>query len=135
MLQAFLGWLLKLLTGPAVDKVLGYLEGKANSQTERERIRTQVTIAEINAAVSETRVMADLQASKMGHWPYWAFVALFILPLGIWWAAVLLDTTFRFGWGVANLPQTYIREWAGEMIRWLFYTGSGAMALRWATGR
>lgn len=125
-----INWLLGILASPFVDKVLKHLENKANNETEREKLRTRVEIEVIRSAIEEQKTLSDLNKAKFDHWPYWFFTALFIVPLGLWWAGVLLDSTFKFGWGVANLPQTYIREWAGDMIKWLFYTGSGALAVK-----
>lgn len=130
-----INWLIGLLASPFVDKVLKHLENKANSETERERLRTHVQIEVIKSAVEEQKTLSALNRAKFDYWPYWVFTSLFILPLGLWWAGVLLDSTFKFGWGVANLPQTYIREWAGEMIKWLFYTGTGAIAVKTILGR
>ena len=47
MFAAVLGFLLKLAGSSAVDKVLGHLQAKANSETERLRIETlrQTTMA------------------------------------------------------------------------------------------
>lgn len=119
---------LKLVTSGTVDRVLGYMEQRAALGNERERFESNVRIETIRAAVTETKIMADLQKSKFQHWVYWVFVAAFIVPLAAWWNAVILDSIFLFGWGVAEVP--VLKEWGGEMIRFLFYTGTVVGALK-----
>ncbi|MCV0428854.1 MAG: hypothetical protein K5905_25650 [Roseibium sp.] len=117
-----LSLVLKFASSGLVDKALRYMERKAALGNEQERIKSQTTIEVVRSAVQETRIMADLQKSKFQHLAYWIFAALFILPLGFWWAAVILDSVFLFGWKVATVP--VLEQWGGEMIRWLFYTGT-----------
>lgn len=123
-----LSLLLKLLSGPLVEKALRYMEQKAALGTEHERIKAQTTIEMVRAATQETRIMADLQKSKFQHLPFWIFTGLFVLPLGFWWAAVILDSVFLFGWGIASVP--ILEDWGGQMIRWLFYTGTVVGAIK-----
>ncbi|MES0879682.1 hypothetical protein [Roseibium sp. SCP14] len=115
---------LKFASSGLVDKALRYMERKAVLGNEQERIKSQTTIEVIRAAVQETRIMADLQKSKFQYLPYWIFAAVFILPLAVWWNAVIIDSIFTLGWGVAEVP--VLREWGGQMVRWLFFTGTAA---------
>lgn len=127
-MTVFLSFLLKVFSGPMVDKALRYMEQKAAIGTERQRIKAQTTIETIRVAVQETRIMADLQKSKFDKLPYWIFAGLFVFPLGFWWTAVILDSVFLFGWGVASVP--ILEDWGGQMIRWLFYTGTVVGAIK-----
>lgn len=119
---------LKFLSGGAVDKALDYLRADAARKSGDAKIRADVTIAEIEAAVAHTKVMADLQKAKFQHLPYWIFAGVFVLPLGLWWCAVILDSVFLFGWGIASVP--ILEEWGGQMISWIFYTGTAVGALK-----
>lgn len=95
MLTAILGFVLNFLSSGVVDKVLGHMEAKANTETERERIRTQATIEAIR---SETAAQVEGRAiiiAEQGHW-YTAiirplFAAPFVLYLGklVVWDKVL----------------------------------------------
>lgn len=123
-----LSLILKFATSGMVSKALLYMERKAALGNEQERIKAKVTIETIRAAVQETHVMADLQKSKIQFVPYWIFAGLFVLPLGFWWCAVILDSVFLFGWGVASVP--VLTDWGGQMIRWLFYTGTVVGAVK-----
>lgn len=123
-----LSFILKFASSGLVDKALGYMERKAALQNDRERIKSETTIEVIRSAVEETRIMADLQKSKFQYLPYWIFAGLFVFPLGFWWAAVIMDSVFLFGWGVATVP--ILEDWGGQMIRWLFYTGTVVGAIK-----
>ena len=127
-------WLFSLLVkiglGGIVERTIGYLEKKADRETERDRMKTQIAIEHIRAAVDETRIMAEFNGAKLNFVAMWCFLALFVVPLGCWWAAVIADSIFHFGWKVADLPTPQMREWAGSMIRWLFYTGTTVGAIK-----
>lgn len=128
--STIIAWTLKLGLGGIIDKTLGHLERRVELQTDREALKTKVSIEHIRAAVEETRIMADLNKVKMGNVFFWIFAALFIFPLGFWWSAVIYDSVFDAPWQVANLPTPEMRSWAGDMIKWLFYTGSVATAVK-----
>ena len=128
ILATILGFFVKLGLGGVIDKTIGLMEHKAQLENDRDANRTKIAVEHLKAAVEETRIMADLNKNKMGNTYFWVFSALFIFPLGAWWTAVILDSIFHFGWNVANLPTAEMREWAGSMIKWLFYTGSVGVA-------
>ncbi len=121
---AFFAFLAKIGFGGIINRTIGYLERKAELEGKQDKLRTDITIQHLKAAVEETRIMADLNKSKMEHQLFWWFLALFIVPLAIWWAAVIADSLFQFDWDIAALPPP-LDQWAGDMIKWLFYVGSG----------
>ncbi|ADZ72417.1 hypothetical protein [Polymorphum gilvum] len=123
-----LSLVLRLASSGLVERTLAYLERRAASETDRAALRTQVEIEAIRAAVAETREMTAFNGAKLEHAAFWIFAALFVLPLGLWWGAVCLDSVFRFGWRVATVP--ILEAWGGQMIQWLFYVGGGVAALR-----
>lgn len=121
---AFFAFVAKIGLGGFVNRAIGLLEQKAELEGNQDKLRTQVTIEAMRSAVDETRIMANLTKSKMTYQIFWYFLALFIVPLGIWWAAVIADSLFHWEWNVAALPHP-LDLWAGDMIKWLFYVGSG----------
>ena len=123
-----LSLVLKFLSDGAVEKALDYLRADAAHKNGQAKIRAEVTITEIEAAVAHTKAMADLQKSKFEHWAFWALSAAFVVPLAFWWSAVILDSVFLFGWGVASVP--ILEEWGGQTISWSFYTGTAVGALK-----
>lgn len=98
MLTAIFAFLLKLLSGGMLDKVLGHLERKADTETERERIRTGVTIEQIRAEVAAQQEARAIIISEQGRW-YTAIVRpLFAVPFIIYiWKLVLWDKVLSMG--------------------------------------
>lgn len=129
-MSGIIAFLIKLGFGGVVDKALDHMERRAEIQNDRERLKSETTVALAREAVSEAKIMADYNRAKLSFRWFWVFAGMFIAPLALWWAAVILDSVFMFSWSVADLPTPQMQEWAGDMIRWLFYVGSGVGALR-----
>ena len=135
MIPSIITWLVKLGAGGIVDRAMTLLDKRAELANDHEKIKADLTAEYLRQVVEETRVMADYNKAKLSFPWFWLFVFLFIGPLAFWWIAVILDSVFGFKWDVANLPTPEMREWAGNMIQWLFYVGSGAGALKAVVGR
>ncbi|QWY83212.1 hypothetical protein [Rhizobium phage RHph_X2_25] len=129
-MTGILAFLLKIGLGGVIDKAIALMQRKAELEVDKEKLRTELTAEYLRQIVEETRVMADFNKAKMQVPWFWIFAALFILPLGFWWSAVILDGTFHFGWNVANLPTPEMRQWAGDMIKWIFYVGGGVAGVK-----
>ena len=129
-MAGIIAFLVKLGFGGVVEKALDHMERRAELENDRERLRSETTVALAREAVKEARIMADYNKAKLAFPWFWVFAGLFIVPLALWWSAVILDSVFGFAWSVADLPTPQMQEWAGDMIRWLFYVGSGVGALR-----
>lgn len=123
MWLALLGSVLSFLSGPALGRVLDVVSKRADEANQRK-------LAELQALTSEAHDLTDLNKAKLGFPWFWVLISLFIAPLGLWWALVIADSIFSFPFDVANLPTPEMREWAGDMIRWLFYVGSVTAALK-----
>lgn len=126
----FLSFLMKIGLGGMVDKAIGLMERKAELEVDKAKLRSELTAEYLRQVVEETRIMTDFNKEKLAFPWFWMFAALFVLPLGFWWAAVILDSVFNFSWDVANLPTAEMRDWAGNMIQWLFYVGGGVAGLK-----
>lgn len=129
-MSGIIAFLIKLGFGSIVDKAIDHVERRAELQNDRERVKSETTVALAREAVNEAKIMADYNRAKLSFPWFWIFAGMFIAPLALWWAAVILDSVFMFSWSVADLPTPQMQEWAGDMIRWLFYVGSGVGALR-----
>lgn len=124
--------LLKFLSGSLLDRLLSHMERRLDSATERERIGAELAAEEIKgeiAARSEARKVllaeADhfFSAARLGR-------LAFVLPLGLWWAAVCLDSVFHFGWRISEVP--VLRDWGGAIITSLFLVdGARGLARGW----
>lgn len=125
-----LAWLVQAGLAQTVEAALSRLDRRAELLNDRDRIHADATVALAREAVAEARVMADFNRAKLSFPWFWIMAGAFVGPLALWWSAVILDSVFGFAWNVADLPTPQMQEWAGSMIRWLFYVGSGVGALR-----
>lgn len=93
--------LLPLLSGGLVKNVLDHLDKKADSETERERIRTQATIEEIKAAVEVQNQGKELLIAEQGRWYTAAVRPLMVAPFVIFlWKVIVWDKVL--GWGTTD---------------------------------
>jgi len=127
MLTTILSLVFKLGLGPLVDRTLAHMERKAALKNDREAIRAKVEIEQIRAATGEVRQMTSFNRAKLNHPAFWVFAALFVFPVGVWFAAGMLDSVFLFSWNVAALPPQLERI-AANVVEWIFYVGSGVGA-------
>ena len=130
MIASIIKWLVKLGAGGIVDRAMTLIDKRAEQETDREKLRADLTAEYLRQVVEETRVMADYNKAKLSFPWFWLFASLFLFPLALWWAAVILDSVFSFPWTIADLPTPQMQTWAGNMIQWVFYVGSGAGALK-----
>jgi len=114
-------WLVSVITGGGLEKVLDVIERKMDNETKKEEIKAEVTKTWINA-------QANLLVGRT-----WWFQLFFVVPLGFWWSAVIVDSVFQFQWNVASLPSP-LNEWAGWMLSSVFLIdGSKAIIGRFKT--
>jgi len=125
-----IAFMVRMGLGGMVDKALDHMARRAEIENDRERLRSETTIELAKEAVKEAKLMTDFNRAKLDFPWFWVFAALFIGPLALWWSAVIVDSVFGFSWSVADLPTPQMQQWAGSMIQWLFYVGSGVGALR-----
>jgi hypothetical protein len=131
MIQALLGFILKIGFRGAVDKTLEFLKVRGAEGTEQERIRAQVEIATIEAAVRDYRTFADLQKTKTSYGWFWVIVAVMIAPLAFVWVTLNLYNVFWCAgcafpqpWTIAAYPPPFDR-WAQSMFDWIFGPAGG----------
>ena len=113
-----MAWLLSLLSGPFLSQILGHLERKANTETERQRI------AAAREQVANTE-RADLVKEGMQHKAFWFPWLLAALPLAFWFAWGVTDSTLNGALpDVATLPPQ-LKEYADIVWSNIFYVGGG----------
>lgn len=125
-----LAWLVRTGFGGIVDRALQHIERRAELANDSERVRAETTVALAREAVAEAKIMAEFNTAKLSFPWFWIFASMFLGPLALWWSAVILDSVFHLGWRVADLPTPQMQQWAGDMIRWVFYVGSGVGAVK-----
>lgn len=67
MIIAIITKLLAWLGGGVLDRVLLHMEKSADTQTEREKLKTQVTIDQIRAAQDEIKTRSDVYKSELQY--------------------------------------------------------------------
>lgn len=113
-----LAWLVSLVSGPFLGQILGHLERKADTETERQRI----TAAREKAANSES---AAVVKEGMQHKAFWFPWLLAALPLALWFAWGVMDSTLNGALpDVAALPPQ-LKEYADIVWSNIFYVGGG----------
>lgn len=118
MFKAILSW----LTGGVLDRLLSSVDHAIDNDTERQAIRAQV--------VSEfVRTSAETRQTAMQSRVFWWTWALFSVPLGVWWAAICLDSTFLFSWDVSDLPAS-VKPYANQIFAAVFGSGAGVASLQ-----
>lgn len=107
MIGTIFKMVLGYFTGGTLDRILDTVDKKFDNETERERIKGEVTTTYIQAH-------ANLLVGRT-----WWFQLFFVVPLGLWWTAVILDSIFVWEANIAALPKP-LDEWAGWIISALF---------------
>lgn len=116
-------WLLKLggflasfFTGGSLDKILSTINKRMDNDVQREQIKADVT-----------KKWVEAQASLLVGRTWW-FQLFFVLPLGLWWTSVIIDSIMiSFDWWThttSALPAP-LDEWAGWIISALFIVDGG----------
>lgn len=68
---------------------------------------TQIALAQINAELETRRKQADILQADRG-WRVTAWIRpLIVYPCVLHFGAIVLDSTFAFGWSIAKLPPPY----------------------------
>lgn len=113
-------WLMSGLSSGFLDRVLAHLDRRVSADTARRRIEADLAGHEIRAEIeARKQARAVLIAESGAFWSAGRLGRLvFVLPLGLWWAAVCLDSVFHFGWQVSEVP--VLREWGGAIVTSLF---------------
>ena len=93
----------RLLSGGLADQLRRAYEAKLNAANDNDRIAAEQDIARISAAVDMARVASSDRwgATSLGRY-------LIVLPYGIWWAAVHLDSIINAQWSVLALSLIHI---------------------------
>ncbi|ASJ59006.1 hypothetical protein KEM44_21225 [Sinorhizobium meliloti] len=115
--------LFSFLSGP-LGRILDTIDRKVDSETERQRIKTQAV---------ESYVAAQAQVLTGRGW--W-FPLFFLVPAGLWFSAVCIFSIFFCracvwpqDWTIAALPPP-LNEWMGAIVGSLFIGKAGEILLK-----
>ena len=110
--------LLKLLTwfggglfDGIVARVVEYFRQKASDDLARYQAGvaadSQIALAHINAELEARKVQAQILHADRGWWVTAWIRPLLVYPCIAHFGAIVLDSTFPLGWGIAKLPAPY----------------------------
>jgi hypothetical protein len=117
ILTTVLNW----LGGNALDKVLGHLQARANTETERQRIKA---LRDQHMATVQGQVIT----AGMEHKWFWIPWLMATVPLAGWFGWGMLDTAFNGALpDVASIPAG-LEPWAKSAWDSLFFSGGGVAA-------
>lgn len=109
-----MNWLLRILGGNVLDRVLSTVDRHIEAQTDREKIKADLLAEHL-------RTRSDWMRSG-GFW----LMLIFALPLAAWWASVILYSilwcarcAYPQTWSIAALPAP-LDEWAGLIVISIF---------------
>lgn len=101
----------RLLTGgdSLADQFRKAYEAKLNAQNDTHRLEAERELNRIEAAIETARIANEdrWSATSLGRY-------LIVIPFGLWWAAIHLDSIINASWVVLALPPAIM-----EMARWL----------------
>lgn len=102
-------WLLNFL--PIASTIAKYLENRANVQLEEykagTKADTEIALSQIKADIETRKTVAIMRkAQQESLWTAWMVPTAFGVSL-LHYGAVVLDSTFKFGWKVFSLPPPY----------------------------
>lgn len=110
------GWIVKAVTGGGLEKILDVIDSKMSNDVKKEEIKADVTKTWVNGQI-------NLLVGRT-----WWFQLFFVLPLGLWWTSVVVDSIMvYFDWyshTTAALPSP-LDTWAGWIISALFVVDGG----------
>lgn len=106
--------LTRIFGGGLLDRVLATVDKHVEAQTDRERIKADLTAEYL-------RTRADYMRAG-GLW----LMLMFAAPLALWWAAVLIYSVlwcarcaWPQAWSIAALPSP-LNDWAGLIVVSIF---------------
>lgn len=120
MIQAILGF----LGGPIARELRAAYRDRLEATTAQAKLDADERIAALRAAQEIARIEAAdrWSATRLGR-------LLIVLPYGVWWAAIFIDSTFQMSWDVLALPAE-IDAMARILIPAIVIADAGALTLR-----
>lgn len=104
-------------TGGNLETILSTIEKGMDNEATKEQVKADVT-----------KKWIDAQANLLVGRTWW-FQLFFVVPLGVYWSALLWVSAFpAIGWTVNALPSPYY-EWAAGIVSALFIVDGGKAIL------
>ncbi len=89
-----LAWLGSLIGGPIVNGLINAYKAKLSAENTRDHIAADLAKADIEAQIARRHAQRDLGIAAMSHPAWWAAWLLFVIPVGLYNAAIFMLSTF-----------------------------------------
>lgn len=115
MLLSILWKLIGVVGGAGFDKLLRGMVDLLQKQASDDLARfqagaaadTQIALSRLQAEIETRKVQAQIVEADRGWWVTSWVRPLIVYPCVLHFGAILLDSTFHFGWAIAKLPPPY----------------------------
>ena len=105
------GWFGGGVFDTLIGRVADYLRQKASDDLARfqtgVQADTQIALSQVNAQIEARKLQAQIMEADRGWWVTSWIRPLIVYPCVLHFGAIVLDSTFAFGWGIAKLPPPY----------------------------
>lgn len=119
-----LGAILGFLGGPIARELRGAYRDRLTATTAQAKMDADERIAILQGqqAIARAEAADRWSATRIGR-------LLIVVPFGIWWTAIFIDSTFNMPWDVLALPAS-IDSMARVLIPAILIADAGALTLR-----
>lgn len=124
----FASIILNILGSGVLGKVADILQKRADAQVQMHgqaaKAGTDVALAEISAQIEQQRLKKEMMTAEHMWWGYKVIILGVSLPFVTHVAAIALDSTFKFGWGIPRLPGEYAQMEKDVLMSFFIITGA-----------
>ena len=111
ILLKVIGWFGGGVFDTLIGRVADYLRQKASDDLARfqtgVQADTQIALTQVNAQIEARKLQAQIMDADRGWWVTSWIRPLIVYPCVLHFGAIVFDSTFAFGWGIAKLPPPY----------------------------
>lgn len=111
ILLKLVGWFGGGVFDTLIGRVADYLRQKASDDLARfqtgVQADTQIALLQVNAQIEARKLQVQIMEADRGWWVTSWIRPLIVYPCVLHFGAIVLDSTFAFGWGIAKLPPPY----------------------------
>ncbi len=105
------GWLGGGVFDALIGRVADLLRHRASNDLARfqtgVQADAQIALAQVTAQIEARKIQAQIMEADRGWWVTAWIRPLIVYPCVLHFGAIVLDSTFAFGWGIAKLPAPY----------------------------
>lgn len=102
------GWGVKLASSTVLKNVIATWTGTSDNAT-------QIALAELQAEIAARQNARDIRLATASFWEMRLVTFVIAGCATLHFAAVTLDTVFKFGWGIPRYPSP-MDEWEGAIL-------------------